>query len=47
MVTAVEEDELAKQAMNEGAFDYITKPVDHNYLELVLMTKFALIEGDE
>jgi len=47
MVTAVEEDELAKQAMNEGAFDYIIKPVDHNYLELVLMTKLALLTGDE
>ncbi len=47
MVTAVEKDELAKQAMNEGAFDYITKPVDHNYLELVLMTKLALLAGDE
>ena len=47
MVTAVEKDELAKQAMNEGAFDYIIKPVDHNYLELVLMTKLALLAGDE
>ncbi len=47
MVTAIEESEIAKQAMNEGAFDYITKPVDHNYLEIVLMTKLALLAGDE
>ena len=47
MVTAVKEDEIAKQAMNEGAFEYITKPVDQNYLELVLMTMFALLAGDE
>ncbi len=43
MVTAVHEEEIAKQAMVEGAFDYITKPIDRGYLEMALMTKLALI----
>ncbi len=43
MVTAVHEEDIAKQAMNDGAFDYITKPIDTDYLELVLMTKLALV----
>ncbi len=44
MVTAVHEEDIAKQAMAEGAFDYITKPIDREYLELALMTKLALLE---
>ena len=47
MVTAVHEEELAKQAMAEGAFDYITKPIDPDYLELSLMTKLGLLGADE
>jgi DNA-binding NtrC family response regulator len=47
MVTAVQEEEIAKQAMDEGAFDYITKPIDSDYLEMALMTKLALLEGGE
>ena len=48
MVTAVHEEEDAKQAMKEGAFEYITKPINRDYLELALMTKLALlgVEGD-
>ncbi|MDA2916822.1 hypothetical protein MYX64_08300 [Nitrospinae bacterium AH_259_B05_G02_I21] len=45
--TALYEEVLANQAMDEGAFDYITKPIDRDYLEIVLMTKLALLEGDE
>ena len=44
MVTAVHEEDIAKQAMAEGAFDYITKPINREYLELALMTKLALLE---
>jgi DNA-binding NtrC family response regulator len=44
MVTALHEEDLARQAMNDGAFEYITKPIDRNYLELALMTKLALLE---
>lgn len=43
MVTAVYEESLAKDAMAQGAFDYITKPIDRNYLEMVIMTKVALL----
>ncbi len=46
MVTAVHEEEIAKQAMAEGAFDYITKPIDPGYLEMALMTKLALLGKD-
>ena len=46
MVTAVYEEDIAKEAMNEGAFDYITKPINREYLEMTLMTKLVLLEGD-
>ncbi len=47
MVTAVHEEDIAKQAMAEGAFDYITKPINSEYLDLSLMTKLALLgKGD-
>lgn len=46
MVTAVYEEKDALQAMANGAFDYVTKPIDHNYLEMALMTKLALIGPD-
>lgn len=32
MVTAAREEDLARQALAEGAFDYITKPIDPDYL---------------
>lgn len=39
MVTAVQEEKLAKQTMALGAFDYITKPVDLNYLRTSVVIK--------
>ena len=39
MVTVVNDQEQAKEALDVGAYDYITKPVDLNYLETVLMVK--------
>jgi DNA-binding NtrC family response regulator len=39
MVTVVAEQNKAKKTMELGAFDYITKPVDLNYLENVLMVR--------
>ena len=33
MVTAVSEEETGRQALELGAFDYITKPLDLKYLE--------------
>jgi response regulator of citrate/malate metabolism len=39
MITAVKEEEIGKQAMELGAFDYITKPLSLKYLEDCLMVK--------
>jgi DNA-binding NtrC family response regulator len=46
MITAVHEENIALEAMGEGAFDYITKPVDPNYLELSLLTKMTLADAE-
>ncbi len=47
MVTAIKDDEIVKRAMVEGALDYITKPVDHDYLVLALLTKTGPWGSDE
>ncbi len=47
MITALMEEEVAKQALVEGAFEYITKPIDPDYLELALMTSLALSDADK
>ncbi len=47
MVTAIKDDEFVKRAMVEGALDYITKPVDHDYLALAIMTKTGPWGSDE
>ncbi len=47
MVTAIEDDEIVKRATAEGALDYITKPVDHDYLALAIMTKTGPWGSDE
>jgi len=39
MLTAVIDEELALRALQLGADDYITKPVDLNYIETVVMVK--------
>jgi DNA-binding response OmpR family regulator len=41
MVTAVNEEETGRQALKMGAFDYITKPLDLNYLERSLWYKIT------
>jgi DNA-binding response OmpR family regulator len=41
MVTAVHEEETGRQALQLGAFDYITKPLDLQYLERVLWYKIT------
>ncbi len=46
MITALHEEDLALEAMADGAFDYITKPFSPDYLEMALMTKIGLIEGN-
>lgn len=39
MVTVVTNETQAKKALQLGAYDYITKPVDLNYLDNVVMVK--------
>jgi len=41
MVTAVNEEETGRQALKKGAFDYITKPLDFQYLERSLWYKIT------
>ncbi len=38
VVTALHNEVLANQVMDEGAFDYITKPINLEHLEMALMT---------
>ncbi|MBI3814619.1 MAG: response regulator [Nitrospinae bacterium] len=45
MVTAVKDEETAKEALKLGADDYITKPVNLKYLDDVLMVKIAMMTG--
>lgn len=45
MISAVTDNELAKSAMKLGAYDYITKPVDFEYLETVMMVKVVDLLG--
>lgn len=47
MVSAVQEEHLAKQAMELGAFDYITKPVDLNYLRTSVVIKMINMFSEE
>ncbi|MBI3454360.1 MAG: response regulator [Candidatus Rokubacteria bacterium] len=44
MLTAVEDEAIAKEAMKKEAYDYITKPLDFGYLELVILTKLAQVD---
>ena len=39
MVTAVKDEGVAMKSMNLGAYDYVTKPLDLEYLETVLAVK--------
>ncbi len=43
MITAFKETEVAKRALELGAFDYINKPFDFDYLERSLNTKLQLM----
>ena len=43
MITAFREEEVAREALRLGAFDYITKPFDFDYLGRVLETKLQLM----
>ncbi len=41
MVTAMQEEETGRQALKLGAVDYITKPIDFEYLETSLLVKLS------
>ena len=43
MVTAVNEEETGREALQLGAFDYITKPLDLKYLEQSLWVKLTMM----
>ena len=42
MITGIKDERIADQAIKEGAFDYIVKPFDLDYLEMCLVTKMLL-----
>ena len=41
MLTAVDDHKVVKQAIGKGAYDYITKPINFDYLELSILTRLA------
>ena len=45
MVTASQDDEKVKKAIEMGAYSYVLKPFDLLYLELVVMSKLAIAES--
>lgn len=45
MATGVEDDEQIKKALELGAYSYVLKPYDFMYLELVVMSKLTIAEG--
>jgi DNA-binding NtrC family response regulator len=45
MITGVFNKDVAKKAIALGAYDYITKPVDFEYLETVLTVKILNLLG--
>lgn len=44
MITGYPEEEITRQAIKEGAYDYITKPFDLAYLELSLLSKMLMMK---
>lgn len=47
MLTAVHDEDAAREALEEGAFEYVTKSTDLDYLEMALMTKMAMLSEDD
>lgn len=44
MITGYPEEEVTQEAIKEGAYDYIIKPFDLEYLELSLLSKMAMMK---
>jgi len=47
MVTAYPDEEKTKEAMKEGAYDYIIKLFDLFYLEVTLLTKIIQLSSEK
>ena len=45
MITAVDEEEIAGEAMKRGGVDYVTKPLDLNYLDTLVTFQLTEQEG--
>ncbi len=45
MITAVDDEEIAREAMARGAVDYVTKPLDLNYLDTLVTFQLTEQEG--
>jgi len=45
MATAVRDNEIGKQAMKLGAYDYVTKPFDLEYMETTVLIKLIQMIG--
>ena len=41
MATVIQEEDTAKRAIELGAYDYVTKPFDINYLEMTVLVKLS------
>ncbi|MDQ5984746.1 MAG: Regulatory protein AtoC [Syntrophus sp. SKADARSKE-3] len=45
MVTAVTYHEIYRESIKLGAFDYVTKPIDFDYLETAILVKYNKLIG--
>lgn len=45
MVTAIADCETCQEAVKLGAYDYITKPIDFDYLETTILVKYVMQIG--
>lgn len=43
MITAMQDEDIGREALKRGAADYITKPIDFEYLETSLILKISTI----
>ena len=43
IITGVRDENIAEEAIRLGAYSYITKPLDLDYLEMCLLTKILLL----
>ena len=47
MITGLHDEHLAREAASLGAYSYVTKPFDLNYLELVVLTGLFMCSKEE